>query len=472
MEWSKEQEAIFEWAANNQYTLVNADAGSGKSTVLFELIKRLCKNEPSLMLSFNADIANENIKRAKKLGLEHTEIRTFHGWAYDSFPKNRRKGLNVLKVWEYAKSVGKSQGLTYQEINDLTHVLSQCRQMGVMPLSSEYVASQIESNIALNLRADMKKHWKRHADTLVKHLTALLESKGKLDFDDMCCMPLHYSWLKDVELPNYLFVDEIQDLNQSQIDLIREFIKYKPQAKVIMVGDTKQNLYSFRGSIKSFEKCQALLGVEPLGLPTTYRCKERIMQFVNKVIPKSKGIAYNSGGQVIKLTEDTLEEAVDAGVSYKPDMIISQKNSVLVKTWVYLHKQGIQANLKGSKIVPALKEVLKLNSDDIPKLRIFLRQLAEAKYTKVVGQADLALGLLHIIDDMGIRYRTDLLEVLGEMDSDDPGIPLETVHSAKGREASTVLVICDWFNDRTDTLDNVRYVAYTRAIDKLVVCRY
>ena len=55
---------------------------------------------------------------------------------------------------------------------------------------------------------------------------------------------------------NYLFVDEFQDINETQFNIIAEF--YNNNVKIFCVGDDSQNLYTFRGSnieyILNFEK--------------------------------------------------------------------------------------------------------------------------------------------------------------------------------------------------------------------------
>ena len=63
------------------------------------------------------------------------------------------------------------------------------------------------------------------------------------------------------------------------------------------------------------------------------------------------------------------------------------------------------------------------------------------------------------------------MEILEEMAEIDADLALETVHSFKGREAPTVAVICDWFTDRTNQIDNVKYVAYTRSLETLIVAK-
>lgn len=48
-----------------------------------------------------------------------------------------------------------------------------------------------------------------------------------------------------------LFVDEAQDLNETQYNIIK-FIKEITKCSVHMVGDPNQNIYQFRGSYEQY----------------------------------------------------------------------------------------------------------------------------------------------------------------------------------------------------------------------------
>jgi uncharacterized membrane protein len=79
--------------------------------------------------------------------------------------------------------------------------------------------------------------------------------------------------------------------------------------------------------------------------------------------------------------------------------------------------------------------------------------------------ADLALSVLELIRILNIKSVSILLGTLKNMELTSCNILLETVHSSKGREAESVAVIEDWWDDVQ--LDNMRYVAYTRAKSEL-----
>lgn len=69
--------------------------------------------------------------------------------------------------------------------------------------------------------------------------------------------------ISDVTLPEmnyrYLFIDEFQDTDDTQIETVLEMLKrFGPNARLFIVGDLKQSIYRFRGAtLSAFEKVQA-----------------------------------------------------------------------------------------------------------------------------------------------------------------------------------------------------------------------
>ena len=74
---SKYQEAIFEFIRNSQGNLViEASAGSGKTTVLVNILRLLDAKTKKLFCAFNTDIVKELKKKTK--GIENVDVRTMH----------------------------------------------------------------------------------------------------------------------------------------------------------------------------------------------------------------------------------------------------------------------------------------------------------------------------------------------------------------------------------------------------------
>lgn len=453
MEWSKEQQTIFKNKHKNM--IINADAGSGKTTVLFELIKRI-KPKNALMLSFNRDIANANIERAKKMGIK-VNINTFHSYGYSCFPK--KKKIDTAKVWNIVSDYAKKHGMTFEVRNKLFSLVTRLRGIG-------YVLNRDQSEYVENIRSLFvsNKDLKTYGEHL-KKIGASCDRSYAIDFDDMCDYPVRFNYIGDTNI-DLLLVDELQDLNAQQLNIVRRIIETNG-CQFIGVGDSKQAIFGFRGAINAIDSLEDL-AEEHYTLSTTYRCPSEVMKFVNNQIEDSTGVSYNEGGHIKRVKGSSLEDVLNGIMTYNPDVIISQKNSVLLSIWATLFNNDIHSSLKGTPIIKGILNLLSTiktyNFKDFKKVLMAICADNDAE------RSELAKGLLSLIKILKIYDRHHLMDVLDEMDV-EANLKLETVHSFKGREAPTVAVICDWFSDNTNQKENVRYVAFTRCLDTLIVAK-
>lgn len=455
MEWSKEQNLIFENKHKNM--IINADAGSGKTTVLFELIKRI-QPKNALMLSFNRDIANANIARAKKMGVA-VNINTFHSYAYTTFPK--KKNINTAKVWGIVETYAKKHGFDYEVRNKLFSLATRLRGIGYV-LNADSQDAKVSDIVHLFVSKGDLKRYGEH----LKKIGDLCDKAHSIDFDDMCDYPVRYGYIKNSNI-DLLLVDELQDLNVQQLNIVRRIAEAN-DCQFIGVGDSKQAIFGFRGAINAIESLSDL-AEETYTLSTTYRCPERVMKFVNTNIEESNGVAFNTGGNVKKIKGVSLDDILIGIMNHKPNVIISQKNSVLLTVWATLFNQDIYSSLKGTPIIRGLFNLL--STIKTYNFNQFKRTLNAIVEDKDAERSELAKGLLSLIKILKVYDRHHLMEILEEMAEIDADLALETVHSFKGREAPVVAVICDWFTDRTNQIENVKYVAYTRCLETLIVAK-
>ena len=115
--WSKYQKAIFDYIEHGQgHLVVEAVAGSGKTSTLIKCLDFIPKNSKVLLTAFNTDIVNELKKKVK--GRENVEVRTLHGlgllfikknlpqvsaipepFKYESYIKNNIKELSSINTY-------------------------------------------------------------------------------------------------------------------------------------------------------------------------------------------------------------------------------------------------------------------------------------------------------------------------------------------------------------------------------------
>jgi len=93
----------------------------------------------------------------------------------------------------------------------------------------------------------------------------------------------------------YLFIDEFQDTNRSQLDIVRIFIG--AGAKVFLIGDEKQSIYGFRGadidcSKEAKELVSSYHSHEGFYINENFRTDQPLLEKINEVFDKS--FAYKS----------------------------------------------------------------------------------------------------------------------------------------------------------------------------------
>lgn len=173
----------------------------------------------------------------------------------------------------------------------------------------------------------------------------------------------------------YLFIDEIQDINDVQFDIINEF--YKNGVKIFGVGDDSQNIYSFRGSNVEYilNFCKHFENTKTFKLTYNFRSTSQIVDFANacmensfKQIPKKMvsikqgackpSIMYfqsnaNQNAMIVK----KIQEYLSNGVDEHEIAILSPTNNNLYLVEELLTKSGINnIYLDGKADVRTLKK--------------------------------------------------------------------------------------------------------------------
>lgn len=481
MQFSAEQQICADQALSGYNVVIDASAGSGKSTTLLG-IATLHKKR-SLLLSFNTDIMESNSERAKEMGIlltskkvrnkdeyvttGHLDVSTFHRFGLRFF--GRKYKVNPYKVDDYCEA-----NFERTEGRRIAWVLKQIRGRGIHVDTVDQLKSELTNGAYIEFGKSTTNHWVANADLLFQCMTDLDSNTKVVDFDDMCRLPVKNRWIarsKPKDLPDVLYVDEYQDLNPDQRYMVEQCLEAKPNMQVIAVGDVKQAIYGFRGAIDAAPHMQRILGVEPLTLTTTYRCASSIVDFVNRQVEASEMVAHKDGGHIIRYYGEP-DDPYGMTNLLDCDMIVSPRNSHLISIWIEFFLRDRNATLKGSGVISGIKQAIALIGTYYWGSFVkSLRELASSrKRSKDLGaHADMARGILELIERLNIRSKHELYDIVERMNLVDTGTQLETVHSAKGREARKVAVITDWWDDAQR--DNMRYVAFTRAVETLVLVK-
>ncbi|MBU8870131.1 MAG: ATP-dependent helicase [Gemmatimonadales bacterium] len=267
---------------------VIAPAGSGKTTVLVERVRELCRRgTPAnriLCSTFNRDACLEMSARLAKVGLEDTNVRSFHGL-----------GLSILKEEGLLReSIGTLEIPRWQELAE--------RAGAADPGCGKFDAAAAQDAVGifkLVLMISPRTAWERAADQGPRERVKarvyvlyqrLLRQKGMLDFDDLISKSIallqddshiRRRWQARFER---VLVDEYQDIEPAQALLIG--LLAAPQDSLFCVGDEDQCIYAWRRASvqRVIDLDQVYPGLERFPLIRNYRCGRAITKASRRLI--------------------------------------------------------------------------------------------------------------------------------------------------------------------------------------------
>jgi len=271
--WSPYQSTIFDFAENGTgNAVVNAVAGSGKSTTIVEAMNRVSGS--AIFLAFNKSIAEELKKR-------NVNAKTFHSLCYS--PVMRYKATNNVEMNKLRtltkRNMTKDDDFVYG--NFCARLVSLARQNGVgcIVANTENVWNEIIAHHDLELDNDNASE--SRAVELSRQLLEWSNESTMVDFDDM----LYFSVKFGISLPkfDFIFVDEAQDTNAIQRAILRKIMH--PHTRIIAVGDPAQAIYGFRGADSD---SLGLIAYEfnciQLPLTVSYRCATSIVAMAHHYV--------------------------------------------------------------------------------------------------------------------------------------------------------------------------------------------
>ena len=326
---SDKQQKIFDtWNNTEDNILINAVAGSGKTTTLLSLLK-YCKYR-TLFLAFNKSVQEEIQSKIDESGLSQGKALTMHSLGLSAI-RNHYKGKRVVikngKNFDLLKSVQAAhkkvfKGMAWKDKLKLSYTL-----MDMNDISRLFLTDDI-AEIKKHLQS-MDKNFVVHKEivslwtSFVKHRESSYKEKNIIiDFNDMIYLAAREKFYIPVE-PYYLMVDEAQDLNLAQHKLVENLINQGTIIKWIAVGDRNQSIYGFSGAYSSsFDKFLGMGTVRELPLDICYRCARNIIDETNEVYDVMEYGQKEEG--VVGVVEEISE--------IKPEsMIICRNTSPIIK---------------------------------------------------------------------------------------------------------------------------------------------
>lgn len=466
------QLAIFDFIKNGSgNAVINAVAGSGKTTTIVKGLELIPENKTAIFLAFNKAIVEELTKRVPT----HVEVRTLHslGWSclmknYYKPVLNNNKAMNVINklrndVWKEKYEYG----VKVRKLVDL--------------LRSNLV-SDPETLYQLAVRHDIEVV-NGECERAFEVLNIMNENIREFDYSDM----LYISALRsEVKMPvyDYIFIDECQDLNPAQQALLKKIMH--SGTRFVAVGDPRQAIYGFAGAdVESFNNLRSFPNTIELPLSVNYRCGRKIVDLAQRIVPQLLPSENASEGEVI---ENGKVDSIEDG-----DMVLCRNTAPLVELCLNKISQGQKAYVKGGDIgLTLINLVKKYNKVDVKDIWNCMNDELDKILYKLKGKnpgiidADLKempqyhifkekIEVLHIIANNNGNPILKTYMLVGKIEdifSDEKeGICFSTIHKAKGLEADKVHIIMREFMPSKYAKQpwqkvqetNLEYVAYTRA---------
>jgi DNA helicase II / ATP-dependent DNA helicase PcrA len=392
----------------NQVALVNANVGSGKTTVLISKIFYQHFNKgidfkDMVVLTFTNKAAVEIKKRITDAQVDISDedmpyFGTFHSVA-----------LNMLRNILPVANLGYTNTFSVMDPDEL------------IEMAMELIA---ENGFKIKYKNKLKKRFEelkagktsyagmKYEDDIQSLWEATCKEKinqNKMDFNDLI---INAKKLLDTVAfsPKWIIIDEFQDCDESQLEFIKA-LKGR-EAKIFAVGDPNQIIYTWRGSVNNiFNKFKSEYDAQELTLPVNYRSSTTILEAARCFLSKDTLLTgTREAGNPINLVKhydpfneanylmDKIEELHNNGVCYKEIAVFyrTQKQSKLIEEVFQRGNIPFQVSVRKTLTdIPVLRWLVNLlktsvNVDDKSNLISVLKDknfgegLSKAKIKKIV----------------------------------------------------------------------------------------
>lgn len=281
--------------------LVKASAGSGKTRVLTERIKRLLDttNRKMLAITFTNKAGEEMKERLGNLDniMNRLFVGTFHGFCqqvlenhgqligFADVPHIFEDESDRLKLIEQAIQQTPSYQRSYEK-RDSKHQKELC-----------FRALNFISEVKRKLLSEDKLLKESDDEDLVLLYSTyqdILNSQNAIDFDDLILLTYNL-FITNPKIAalyrrtyEYICIDEAQDLNYAQYQLLRS-LTIGEHRNVMMVGDPNQSIFAFNGSSSEYMTKMFVEDFQPeiVELKGNYRSSTSVLLAAEKIIHDS-----------------------------------------------------------------------------------------------------------------------------------------------------------------------------------------
>jgi len=471
------QKDIFDFVKNGSgNAVINAVAGSGKTTTIIGSLKYIPQEKSIIFLAFNKSIVEEI--KLKVPG--NVKVQTFHSLGASSIYKSYRDKakLENNKIFEFINNMSPRWAMIDKKEIDTDY---KGRIKKIVDLARCFLCHDPEElkDICYKHQIDVLG---LEIERALKIINDANNDISTFDFTDMIYWPANYDHFK-LEKYDYIFVDECQDLNRTQHKLIEKLAH--TDSRIVAVGDKNQAIYGFAGAdADSFERLTKMPNTVLLPLSVNYRCGSKIIELAKNFVTQI--LAHDDAPEGILEHNASVKDVLEG------DMVLCRNSAPLVKLCLeYLHDNK-KAYVKGADIGEDLiRLIVRSNTRTTDNLKNwldtemkkvilaikkkypFLEDVEIKEHNSFILFYEKHLLINTVITNDNITDCNNLISKIRQIFLDNStGICLSTIHKAKGLECNRVFII-----DREKTMPskyaklpwqkeqefNLQYVAFTRA---------
>ena len=459
---TKEQISVIEAAKTGKDLVVQALAGTGKTTTL-KLLAEALHDKKGTYIAFNKAIVEEAVSKFPP----NVRCRTAHSLAYGQVGihyKSRMSSHSRITLKQVGEWLGVEK-IGYR-VQKETHVLDEAQVANLVVSSVGNFCKSTESKISKEhieipfLASFDKKQVANFQKELLpfanKAWDDIQENDGFLKFD-------HDYYLKIWQLSSprinsdFILFDEAQDADPVMLSIVEA----QHHAQRIYCGDQFQAIYEWRGAENALSKVKV---DQSLWLTQSFRFGDAIASEANDIL----GFL---DAPVEVLGQSTIKSSVEKVLS--PKAILCRTNAgVIQQVMNELSKNRKVAILGRTQelidFAEACGQLQKGKKTSHYELAPF-NSWAEVKtyVARYPEETHEIKTMIDLVDRFGVTALIDALkQVVDEAESD---VLISTAHKAKGREWDTVKLAGDYLHPTDMDVEDLRlaYVSVTRAISKL-----